>query len=391
LDGRRGCLERSAGGIIEVKDDSTLPNGTAWKAKKLPSDFHQIEDLPPDAGPAAKTAAMPADKEKTEPDLLNTFRPGSRVDVLPSSAELVLLRYKAAIRLQDYYSNPQFKGFGLLMGISLCTIYYIIYIGMGESSIVPMTILLLTHLPGAWILFLEMIALIALTIFFAQAIPYLLLMDLCAPDSCPIILDRKNQQVYRLYIPPATEEPRNPKRRLTLKPLYLHAFAYHWSWITAEHRMATVSNTNSVSRYHELRFVVRDPAKGDDGPILDSFQVGNGFVLNETMTPRFWEYLRRYMENNGPSLPEGESFSTVLGPKPSFWKIMGVISPYSPAFFDWWRDSKIVTTIFLIGLPILLIPFTAWAILNWICTKTTRRTIWPQELLQRIGEPFPRQ
>lgn len=301
----------------------------------------------------------------------------------PTALNTVRAIYTDALELMGPSSATQLRGIMLLVAIGLSGLCsFLIPFGI-QSFWEALSIFdgqawftMLSVTFGSWVIWR----------FGLVPIPHLLRTDLFAPDNQPLIFDRKHQRVYRLFDP---NQDSLKGRWWTRAPLPLQGVEYHWSCITAEHRVQLITRGNSVTRVHGLVLVARDhPKKGEpQGRLLDEFPVASSMVLGETTVPRLWEHLRRYMEDNGPHLPEGEVLQNDERPT-TLWQSLGVVSPFGPQFLRWWRDSRFMTVLVFIGLPITLPVFTLWGVGNWLSHKTMRPTVWPQEVHERIGEPL---
>lgn len=211
-------------------------------------------------------------------------------------------------------------------------------------------------------------------------------MDLFPAEDLPTIFDRKHRKIYRIIPPRDGSSERGWAR---FRAIEAEAVEYDWDCVTAEHRVTLSGTSNSVVRAHHLVMVVRDrPTPGQTrGRLLDEFSVGNSVVLGEDTTRMWWEHLRRFMEERGPAVPQDEPLHVFERPR-TLWQSMGVVSPFGPRFLWWWRTSRFVTGFYLLILPFSLPFFTLWAVCNWISHKTMRKVVWPQEVLDRIGEPL---
>jgi hypothetical protein len=215
-------------------------------------------------------------------------------------------------------------------------------------------------------------------------------LDLFPPEDEPILFDRKHRKIYCLIAPMDGSSERGWAR---FRSIPLQAVEYDWDYVTAEHRVQLTGTGQSVSRIHQLVLVVRDRRKpGADEPygrLLDEFSVGNSASFGEVSVGMWWEHLRRYMQTNGPALPEGEVLQLFERPK-NLWQSMGVVSPFGPRFMWWWRNARFPTILILLCFPFTL-PFSfGWSICNWISHMTMRKVIWPQEVRDRIGRVIER-
>ena len=241
-------------------------------------------------------------------------------------------------------------------------------------------------------LYLRIILIImALVVFvFFKPVLVCLTIDLFPVEDEPILFDRKHRKIYRLIAPIDGSSERGWAR---FRSVPLQAVEYDWDYVTAEHRVQLTGTNQTVMRLHQLVFVVRDRRKpGSDEPygrLLDEFSVGNSASFGENSVGMWWEHLRRYMQTNGPALPEGEVLQLFERPK-NLWQSMGVVSPFGPRFMWWWRNGRFPTVVILVCFPFTL-PFSfGWSVCNWISHMTMRKVIWPQEVRDRIGRVIER-
>lgn len=311
------------------------------------------------------------------------FKPREPCSDDPTALNTIKAVYPNAIELMGATITTQLRGIMSLVALGLLVLCAFIFpFGMqifGEAIQIHDGQALFTMLSvalAAWVAWR----------FGLAPIPGLLRTDLFAPDNQPLIFDRQNQRVYRLFDP---NQGSTKGRWWTRAPLPLQGVEYHWGCITAEHRVQLITRGNSVTRVHGLVLVARDfPKKNEpQGRLLDEFPVASSMVLGETTVPRLWEHIRRYMEDNGPALPEGEALQIDERPT-TLWQSLGVVSPFGPQFWRWWRDSRFMTILVFIGLPITFPAFTLWGVGNWLSHKTTRPTVWPKEVHKRIGQPI---
>ena len=211
---------------------------------------------------------------------------------------------------------------------------------------------------------------------------YMLLMairhDLYQPYDEPIIFDRRRRKVYRLF------RESHPGFIGLLLAWEMCAVEYDWDLVDAEHWLKVVNTGNGAQRRHSLVFLVRKSKT--DPTIIDSFNLSFGMELNDTNVDPLWEHTRRFMEENGPHLPAGESLTVQEAPK-SLWQAMGVISPFGPRFGEWWKDAPFGTVMYLLVSPIVLPVFLIWGTCYWLSVKTSYAADWPAEVMREVTRP----
>jgi hypothetical protein len=201
-------------------------------------------------------------------------------------------------------------------------------------------------------------------------------MELFRPSDEPVIFDRQHRKVYRLF-----RETHPGLKGLRMR-WPMRAVEYDWDLIDVEH-IATVTTTGStVTRYHGLVFIVRRSA--NDPTIIDSFNVGSGFALGELSVAPVWEHIRRFMEEQGPHLPPGES--TAPPPHaPTFWSCVGAVSPFSPRYLWWWRERRAFFIVIHLFAPVFLPMLTLWGLFNWLSFKSAIDVDWPPEVVAAVA------
>jgi hypothetical protein len=323
---------------------------------------------------------------KVNPDTLNgviaRFDKRIPVSISPSAFNSLGGIYRNALHVRSGATNMRGGAlFPSLLAIVPYFIFYDVVIDLVFEAIKAGSI----HL---WIL----VGLILyLSIFvFPKWIWLYIRIELFPLEDEPIIFDRKHRKIYSLIAPIDGSSERGWAR---FRSVPLQAVEYDWDYVTAEHRVQLTGTSQSVSRIHQLVLVVRDRHKpGADEPygrLLDEFSVGNCASFGEASVGIWWEHLRRYMQTNGPALPEGEVLQLFERPK-NLWQSMGVVSPFGPRFMWWWRNGRFPTILILLCFPFTLPLFFGWSICNWIVHMTMRKVIWPQEVRDRIGRVIER-
>lgn len=213
-------------------------------------------------------------------------------------------------------------------------------------------------------------------------------MELFLPLDLPIIFDRKHRKVYRLV--EDLDDQGKPKQRGQALVI-----AHDWDDIVAEHHVTTATTGSSVQRHHTLVLMVRDKNPGDfHGPItptnlppyVDGFGLGDAKVLTEFTTPRVWEHVRRYMNENGPALPPGEQLADTTVPV-TWWDSLGAVSVFGPGYLKRWRENWGWMAIMHLLSPLMLPLAILMATTNWLSYKTAYPVQWPREVLDKVGPP----
>lgn len=289
--------------------------------------------------------------------------------------------YPHAIQLRDAASSVQTRGIGITFFVLILTLLIYISADFIHDFIDEFYLKNISYFRISGYFLMTYMAIFL--------IPKWLLglwrLDMFAADEQPLIFDRKHRKLYHLTTPASAFSGSWLKR---VQPIEMHAAEYDWDRVEAEHRVEVVFSGQTVTRRHRLVLVVRDyPKNGESqGRLLEEIMVGNSLALGETTAPMLWEHLRQYMEENGPALQPGEVMQVAERPT-TLWHSMGVVSPFGPRFLWWWQQSRGLVLFSILTFPATLPFFTLWALGNWLSHKTMRKTLWPEEVHQRIGEP----
>lgn len=215
-------------------------------------------------------------------------------------------------------------------------------------------------------------------VFMAFGLYFLLVgvrLELFRPEDEPVIFDRKNRKVYRLF------REVHPGVIGLFKRWRIHAAEYEWDLIDAEHNAVLTTTGSTAMRYHSLVFIVRKSRV--DSTIIDSFPVGNTVQLGEFSVATVWEHIRRFMEENGPHLPPGEPVNMDKAPQ-TLWESWVVVAPIGHKYVGAWKSMPWFMFLLHVSLPLSAPMFFFWGIFNWLSYKTSTRIRWPQEVLQAV-------
>lgn len=243
-------------------------------------------------------------------------------------------------------------GFGIWLGLA-----------MSESSIGSSRLL-------GWIL----VALgfgLSLRMFLSSA-----RVELFRPEDEPTLFDRKHRKVYRVF------REAQPGWLGLFKPWPLRATEYDWNLIDVEHQAVLTTTGSTVTRYHALVFLVKKSAT--DQIIIDSFTIGNTMELGELTVPAVWEHIRRFMEENGPHLPPGETLAPSQPPQ-DFALSLAAVGPFGASYRRWWQDNAGFMILIHVLFPIFVPFFLLWGFFNWLSYRTATRIEWPPEIVETVG------
>jgi hypothetical protein len=201
-------------------------------------------------------------------------------------------------------------------------------------------------------------------------------LELFRPVDEPVIFDRKNRKVYLVARAIA------PGLRGLFKSWPLHVHEYDWSLIDAEYHLTISTTGSTVNTWHNLQFLVKSSIR--DSRKIGSFYVANPILLTESTVGPFWEHIRRFMEEDGPHLPHGETKTYLEVPK-SLWQSMGAVGPFGPNYFYWWKQHPFYSCLLHLFSPIFLPVCFAWGLMNWLSYLTAIEVQWPIEVEAAIG------
>lgn len=218
--------------------------------------------------------------------------------------------------------------------------------------------------------------LIFIAIFAVVGIYFLLKtirMDLFNMEDEPIIFDRKNRKVYRIYRHVAS----GSKGLFSKWPA---KFAeYSWDFLIAEHHATVNASHASVSRIHRLVF--RNRQSVVDNVIAEGFSIGNSLSMGEVTVPVAWEHIRRFMEENGPSVPPHEVIRQVSVPS----SLMDSVRSSVNLFLRFCKHKKFIAVLFIVLFPITLPGAISITFFSWLSYKTMVPVAWPKHVQDAVG------
>ncbi|HWW72520.1 MAG TPA: DUF6708 domain-containing protein, partial [Duganella sp.] len=204
-------------------------------------------------------------------------------------------------------------------------------------------------------------------------------LELFRPEEEPIIFDRKNRKVYRIF------REVQPGWKGLLKKWPLRSATYDWNLIDAEHHAAVNANTATISRIHSLVLIVRQSAT--DPTVVDAFTLGNSMLMGEVTVSAVYEHVRMFMEDGGPHLPLGEVLSPSEKPA-TFLKCMARTGPYGDTLKLWWQHARLLTILGFLLFPIFFPIVTLLGIFAWFSYVTAISIKWSDEVLAAVGPPI---
>jgi len=240
---------------------------------------------------------------------------------------------------------------------------------------------------------------------------------MCIRDSLdnPVIFDRKHRKVYRVFrpFPLPLEYVKHVFKHWN--PFYawpqLIAVEQDWGCMQAEYtRQFQMLGSETPSMQHGLQLLVRE-TPDPNSKVIDGFSLVG--PMNEETVRGHWEYIRQFMEEKGPALPEGEELADnsplrspldalirmtkgigvfmwmchvimlawIIFGAPMAWHEASVLLPQN------WGDGTLNFLLyhaFFLALPGF---FYSWAFFSWLIQLTSIKVEWPSEIQQRLGAP----
>jgi hypothetical protein len=193
-------------------------------------------------------------------------------------------------------------------------------------------------------------------------------LELFRPADEPVVFDRKYRRIYRIF------RESQPGLRGLFRRWPMRAAEYEWELTDAEHNTNLVATGSTIMTYHTLIFIIRKSAT--DPTIIDSFNVGTTVQMGAQSVPAVWEHIRRFMEEDGPPLPGGETISPSDIPR-TLWQSLCDIGPFGNSYRLWWRENTGFMVLIHVCLPVFAPFFVCWAICSWLSYRTATSVRWP--------------
>jgi hypothetical protein len=224
----------------------------------------------------------------------------------PHNLHLVSRAYEHALSLQLAPTGT--RGYMSLFGLVLVAqAGFLFYIGSSAP------VFALDADVGGWIVPLLMLSAIALVAgfgFLTVAIRAFRI-ELFGPKDVPLVFNRKTRKVYK-FVPQMPERDLgNPVR---IFKYWLTAFQpwppmllieYDWDCLEAEYFEVTQPMGRVVKTLHVLQFYVKE--QPDSNWVIGSFTLASPLLIGRSMAMDLWEFVRRYMEEDGPVMHQGDT------------------------------------------------------------------------------------
>ncbi|WBS02822.1 hypothetical protein OU994_00520 [Pseudoduganella sp. SL102] len=309
------------------------------------------------------------DKQNREADVVSRYSKKRSASEAATTFSLVKKTYPDAVELTG--TPPGTRGMLLLVA---CFFVFIAAISANQiaENVLVHEMRRVSHI----ITSIGYLAFIVLSIYLTA---FCVRLELFKPEDEPIIFDRKNRKIYRLFM------DSDSSWKGILRPWPVRVAEHDWDLAEAEHHVSVNANTATISRVHALIFQMRKSRASAE--IVDGFAVGSSLQLGELTVPAVWEYIRRFMEENGDHLPNSESVIEMKKPASLLDSILAV-GLYGENFRKWWRSERALTILALIFSPILYPVLTLLGLFVWLGYKTSKPIVWPEEIKRKIGNPL---
>ncbi len=231
--------------------------------------------------------------------------------------------------------------------------------------------------------------------------------ELQTPLDLPIVFNRKTRQVHVIAWDGGSKDW-NTLGDLWRKWLSVFQrkrsehLIYDWDNIQAHYQRETGATGNTPKIVHSLRLVAQVP-NAQGVMTQDTILIGNTLTHSEDSVKMQWEWLRRYMQENGPVLCPGDKPAPAL--PNSLWQSLQATNPVWPislpliAYFGWWLYSRWDFSHAFMGQPggidgwllvyLLVAGFMlSWTFFNWLAHKVAPRLGDMPELRKDAGAPI---
>ncbi|MFN3915521.1 MAG: DUF6708 domain-containing protein [Aquabacterium sp.] len=320
------------------------------------------------------------------------------LELVTTASDQLLMIQQSSTRLRGYLAV-----FAVLMFISAPLL--LAGVGLGWSLTLQLNGLLkLTT--GAFTLFLLVVTVAGLF----TALRFVRI-DLLSPTDVPIAFNRKTRKVYRVMPDIQQRQGLSPAALArhwlnTFRPWPMQVIEYDWDCLEAEYFSETVLAGNVVRINHHLMFYVKATPESDR--VLGCFDIVPPMLIREESAMRFWEHIRRFMQENGPPLPPGEKpapkpprdpISALQTVMPYFWPlaVLGLWwgggqfvehGLFRMSFEDFLKSAGNKISITAFGVAMLSFIGCWAALINWIGHLLAPTLKLPPEVLQDAGEPI---
>lgn len=199
-------------------------------------------------------------------------------------------------------------------------------------------------------------------------------------DAAPTLLNRSNATVTEFL----------PKISLLSfrRPTFTVA-THDWRCVRGELMKVLVGGASNAHHEYALMLAVTD--KPGSERVIRRFRVGMS-SLSPDGVAALWEYLRRYMQYEGPALTEKGTLRAYEEPKLPLWRMWFRLQAFLGPDVNLYNFSgsglaKVVSFFFAFLAP-LVFPFTAiLGFGGWVANQLRTPMEWPEKIIAEVGGP----
>ncbi|MDB5799960.1 MAG: hypothetical protein JWL63_899 [Rhodocyclales bacterium] len=314
----------------------------------------------------------------------------------PQTYELVRRAFNEVVFIDS--SSTRFKGVPSVFAMGILANAY--FPGAWLHMVTPEILGLLREadLSDALLLLVSCVVALAMLFVIGSACVRTFRIDLFGPKEVPLVFNRKTRKVYKFIENMPARDLGSPARMFkywltAFQPWPMTLIEYDWDCLEAEYFEQTTLMGNVVKTFHILQFYVKESPNSNT--VIGSFTIASPLTLSREIAMDLWEFIRRYMEENGPVMYPGDK------PAPAhpqnLWQAANTVWVGWPLVVgaaiwaanraaeapDWYSlDGPTFVT------ALLSWPFTLAIIFNWLAHKWGKNITLPSEIMVEAGEPL---
>lgn len=203
-------------------------------------------------------------------------------------------------------------------------------------------------------------------------------LDAMGYDAAPTLFDRGTAKVTEFL----------PKVSLFSFQRPTSAVATHdWRCVRGELMKVLVGGASSAHHEYALMLAITDGPGAER--VIRRFRVGMSSLTPDGVAA-LWEYLRRYMQYEGPALTEKGVLRAYEEPRLPLWRMWFRLQAFLGPDVDMYdfnsnNFSRIFSVFFALLMP-LLFPFTAiFGFGGWLANKLRTTMEWPEQIIAGAG------
>ena len=310
----------------------------------------------------------------------------------PHNLHLVSRAHEHAVSLQ--LAPTGMRGYVSVVGVVLLC-------GAAFSTYAGSTILKLTYAEdvGGYVLPFTFLAFVFLLLAFALTSTSVRgwRIELFGPKDVPLVLNRKTRKVYKFVQQMPERDLSNPVR---IFKYWLTAFQpwspmvlieYDWDCLEAEYFEETVLMGKVAKTLRVLQFYVKE--QPDSDWVIGSFTLASPLLIGRSMAMDLWEFVRRYMEEDGPVMHKGDTpapaypsnlLQSAQAMLPGVWPLG--VAALAWGAYNIWRHEHGDENIWYTAPAFMGSVMTLSIVFNWISHFFDRDIELPPQMLAGAGE-----